>query len=263
MRDVVQPRLDQLRYHRGYCASCNDITRMRVRRMFQRGWVNLREGFVCERCGLNGRIRMAWIALRATLPSLGDRPRMLMLERLSALYYRVAADLPTVEGSEYVGPDARPGELRAMHGMQIRHENMLELSPADGSLDLIFHGDVLEHVPDSAAALRECHRVLRPGGVMLFTVPFYALERNVVRARLDDGQLVHLHQPLYHANPIAPAGGSLVFTDHGWELLDSMADAGFTTVETGLLYDAYQGIVSDNNPTPNRHMWPVLFRATK
>ncbi len=41
---------------------------------------------------------------------------------------------------------------------------------APGSVGTVFARDVLEHV-DDVAALAECHRVLRPGGVLLVTVP--------------------------------------------------------------------------------------------
>ena len=46
---------------------------------------------------------------------------------------------------------------------------------ADGSFDVIISINVLEHVDDLYFTLRECKRVLRPGGVMLFHFPpFYS-----------------------------------------------------------------------------------------
>lgn len=41
----------------------------------------------------------------------------------------------------------------------------------DGSLDYVTALDVLEHVPDDAAVVRGFHRLLRPGGIALVTVP--------------------------------------------------------------------------------------------
>ena len=43
---------------------------------------------------------------------------------------------------------------------------------ADASYDAIFCSGVLEHVDDCHGAVRECYRVLRPGGVFLVGVPF-------------------------------------------------------------------------------------------
>jgi hypothetical protein len=59
------------------------------------------------------------------------------------------------------------------------------------------------------------------------------------------------------------SNGSLVFTQHGWPLLTEIRVAGFRDVQIGLLYDAFQRIVSNNNPYPEGHMWPVLFKACK
>jgi SAM-dependent methyltransferase len=44
---------------------------------------------------------------------------------------------------------------------------------ADGSVDLVFCTQVLEHVPRPAALLAEAARVLRPGGRLVLSVPFY------------------------------------------------------------------------------------------
>jgi SAM-dependent methyltransferase len=45
---------------------------------------------------------------------------------------------------------------------------------ADRAVDLVVMLDMLEHVRDDAAALREAWRVLRPGGTVVLTVPAYA-----------------------------------------------------------------------------------------
>jgi SAM-dependent methyltransferase len=45
----------------------------------------------------------------------------------------------------------------------------------DEAFDAVKVTEVLEHVPETAAALRECRRVLRPGGHLVATAPF--LER--------------------------------------------------------------------------------------
>lgn len=41
----------------------------------------------------------------------------------------------------------------------------------DGSFDKILMSEVLEHLPDDAAGLRELHRILRPGGILALSVP--------------------------------------------------------------------------------------------
>ncbi len=76
---------------------------------------------------------------------------------------------------------------------------------ADGSMDSAMATEVLEHCPDPVAVLREIHRVLAPGGVFFFTVPFlwplhdvpydeyrytpFALERLVAQAGFRDATI--------------------------------------------------------------------------
>jgi SAM-dependent methyltransferase len=47
----------------------------------------------------------------------------------------------------------------------------------DGSFDGVIVAEMLEHIPDDAAALREIARVLRPGGTVAVTVPAWLPER--------------------------------------------------------------------------------------
>lgn len=50
-------------------------------------------------------------------------------------------------------------------------EDARRLSYPDAAFDLVVSTDVIEHVPDSAAMLREVARVLRPGGAAVITFP--------------------------------------------------------------------------------------------
>jgi SAM-dependent methyltransferase len=51
--------------------------------------------------------------------------------------------------------------------------SVLEMPFADGSFDLAVSLDVIEHLEDDLAALRELRRTVAPGGALLVTVPAY------------------------------------------------------------------------------------------
>jgi SAM-dependent methyltransferase len=50
-----------------------------------------------------------------------------------------------------------------------------QLDFPDASFDVITASDVLEHLADDALALRDWHRVLKPGGVMIVFVPAFPI----------------------------------------------------------------------------------------
>lgn len=49
--------------------------------------------------------------------------------------------------------------------------NLAALPVADGQVDVLVSLQVVEHLWDLAGFLRDCHRVLRPGGVLALTTP--------------------------------------------------------------------------------------------
>lgn len=50
-------------------------------------------------------------------------------------------------------------------------QDMTRMAFQSGVFDTIVCCDTLEHIHDDAAALAECHRLLKPGGVAILTVP--------------------------------------------------------------------------------------------
>lgn len=55
--------------------------------------------------------------------------------------------------------------------------NVDRLSEPDSSLDLVVASEVIEHLVEPGRAVAECHRVLRPGGHVVITVPNVAFWR--------------------------------------------------------------------------------------
>lgn len=129
--------------------------------------------------------------------------------------------LPRLSYSEF-HDDAAPGDV--VDG--VRSEHLERLTYPDASFDLILSSETLEHVPDLTAALSELHRVLRPGGRHIFTVPLLpGVPQTFPRAvRLADGSIEHLATPVSH-----PGGdwGYPVFTEFGADLPEILRRSGF------------------------------------
>ncbi len=111
-------------------------------------------------------------------------------------------------------PAEKPGTI--IDGL--RNENLESQSFAGGIFDLVVHLDVMEHLFEPFAALREIYRTLKPGGRTIFSVPtgwvtFYSEQ---VAFQTEDGVQI-TGEPEYHGNP-QDEHGALVTWRYGYDL---------------------------------------------
>jgi SAM-dependent methyltransferase len=80
---------------------------------------------------------------------------------------------PLFAGKNYVAAGYRPAMTNGPYNCDC-HQDIQEMTFAENSFDAALCLQVLEHVADPFRAARELHRVLRPVGKLLLTVPFLA-----------------------------------------------------------------------------------------
>ncbi len=119
-----------------------------------------RAGAICWRCGSHERHRALWLYLQRNPELLAGASSLLHFAPEWCLERR----LRRLRGVRYVTADLEPGAAE----LQL---DITRLNLGDGGFDAIIVSHVLEHVQDDAAAMRELHRVLSPGGWVIVMVP--------------------------------------------------------------------------------------------
>lgn len=254
----------------GFCAVCQRETRFRIRAEVGTE-PNWRETLACEHCQLISRWR-ASVHLYALLGPTAPVGPAYMTEQTTPLFNWMEQHYPGLIGSEYLGTEAKPGEIREWHGRTLRHEDITALSMSDASLASVLTYDVIEHVPDYKAALREFARVLMPNGLLLLTAPFRLNHRDtIIRARIgSEGTIEHLLPEIYHGDPLSPKG-VLCFQEFGWDLLDDLRAVGFSHVEIiscwapqfGYIGELMPFIVARRYAPPPPTRWQRLIRGLR
>lgn len=246
--DAIDDRLLSSRHpfeRNGWCAACEAVRPMayawHLGHVDERGSVNPAWTLTgcCHECGLVSRMR-ALVDLLRSLP--GPVESAYTAERLTPSFAVFERMFPSVVGSEFLGDDHERGhEYPHESGVALRHEDVTALTFADASFDLVVTQDVFEHIPEYRSAFVECRRVLRPGGRLVFTVPFFAhLDATLIRATVDaDGNIDHLLPPEIHGNPVGD--GSLCFQHFGWDLLDTLRESGFDDAVAHMYWGPWAG----------------------
>ena len=237
-----------------FCNVCGGIHKIKIRS------ANLREEGSCKRCRSNSRKRhLAAIILDAIksprrfsslreIPS-NTRVKIYNVESNGALH----SYLKHINGyicSEYFGSYEEIGKEK--NG--ILNVDLQQIPFADNLFDFVVSTEVFEHIPNPYIAFKELHRILKPGGSHIFTVPYnYNGNTDEIKAVLNEkNEIIHLTKPEYHGDPIR-GEGILVYTIFSKEMISKLEAMNFKVTlnhQRSLKY----GILGDEN---------IVFTATK
>ena len=111
----------------------------------------------------------------------------------------------------------------------VRNEDLTRLTLPSESFDLVLTSDVMEHLYDIRAAFSEIGRVLKRGGVHIFTIPndWPFPDRTEPRVEIVDGVEQHIKPARYHNS--GDGTPCLVYNDYGADIVDLIAETGCRT----------------------------------
>ncbi len=195
---------------------------------------SLRESYACPSCRFTLRWRdQASIIIdefgRGQATSLRELANGGYLNQVSIFepalrgpFVRHLKGLPQYTQS-YFWPDMDLGEMTP-EGVQ--NEDLTALTFEDDSFDLIISSDVMEHLFDIRTAFEETLRVLKPGGIHLFSIPndFPFPDRSTARVAMENGEEVHIKPARYHNS--GDGSKCLVYTDYGANVTDMIEGLG-------------------------------------
>ena len=210
----------------GDCMICDQHT------IFYRAGPSLTENYICRRCGAISRNRHLAVVLCQVMG---------LQEPLSLPYFVKAFPDLTIYEAEAKG--AIHQVLQALRGYVcseyfvnvhpgshsktgVRCEDLEQLSFKNDSFDLVITQTVFEHIRNPEAAWQQIHRVLKPGGYHIFTIPYYPDRKTESRVIVTDEGEQYVLPKVYHGDGIRDG---LVYTDFGYDLLDYLANLGLPT----------------------------------
>lgn len=205
----------------GHCPCCERTT-LFVSRDY---W--LRDNYRCVRCKSIPRFRSLYHELRKRFPSDGADRLFIHEASPGPAEFAWMKNYPNCSWSYYY--EDRPlGEQ--LGRPDVTNQNLCKMTFPDDSFDVFITQDVMEHIDRPMDALKEIERVLKPGGVHIFTTPIYIFSKTHPRISFNEkGERIYVDPPVYHGNPIS-SEGSLVTYDWGDDILDYIdGSAGFVS----------------------------------
>jgi SAM-dependent methyltransferase len=222
----LRPPSDRRGDRSGLCSVCGRSSRFvrnrwvlpaELARSWPEGFVE-RESLLCDSCGSSGRVR----GIADVLVSLYGSGAISVAALVEEDAFR------SLDVAEINAVGRMHGFLKRMPGLtsaEYPEEDVMALSYADASFDLVLTSDTLEHVPDPMRGFSEIRRVLRPGGRHVFTVP--------VDPRLEVSRSREGRPAEYHGRGGGPfalvtrKADMLAYTDFGTDIPEWLDRAGF------------------------------------
>jgi SAM-dependent methyltransferase len=165
----------------------------------------------------------------------------------------LACTLLARHGLRPIGCDATPQAWRAARALgfpAVGVDAGEGLPFRSGSLAGILAGEIIEHLFDPAALLRDCHRVLRPGGMLVVTTPNLAGLQDRLRflAGRPPRQVNPFHEYLYlHIRPFTHV-----------LLADGMRRAGLRPHHLASNYVVWRSRFGEVRSSTAARLWPSL-----
>ena len=179
----------------------------------------------CVRCRASVTSMAIAKILKKLLPKWEDKKIYELSSRgpFFKFLHKRASHLTYSEYFDGVTPGAYKGRVQC--------QDVQKLTYANDSFDVCTCTEVFEHVPNDLEGFREIYRVLKPGGLFLFTVPLSDRKQTIECALLKEGKLIHLERPEYHDDHIRGVGAVLCYRNYGLDIVERLSLAGFKNTE--------------------------------
>jgi SAM-dependent methyltransferase len=125
-----------------------------------------------------------------------------------------------VKGVEF--SDAAAQLAREKFGLDVFTGDVSDATFPDNTFDVVFMGDVLEHLPNPVATCREVFRIMAPGGVFVIECP---MQTNTLFSRMGFlaydmlGKKAAVHLPPYHLFEYRPASMAAMLRHCGFGIV--------------------------------------------
>jgi SAM-dependent methyltransferase len=241
-------RFQGMLFHAGSCNVCGSKTQF-----FYTDPAVYRESLVCRECLTTSRYRSIARGILKAIEDLTDikAPSLAELQpTVENTMFKIYDTQPAFywDTSAYPIPDLLAKcqwietEISVYHphkplgfrlGPNFTNQNLENLTFPDNSFDVVVTSDVMEHVRLDNRAHKEIKRVLKPGGVYLFTVPHFRHEReSIVRVEIvdpsDPTKDQFLMEKEYHGDAHSEDHRALSYRSYGTDVDEFLSELGFS-----------------------------------